>query len=264
MQRITSAQNHTIKMIRQFGTSAKLRKEFNQTLFEGIHLCQAYLESGGEPVYCVISDSSLKNPEVVAIASQLREEECILVPDSLFTSLSTVENGVGILFVVSIPESEKVERIITDALLLDGVQDPGNMGTLLRTAAAAGVQKVYLSEGSASAWSPKVIRAGMGAHMALEIHEKADLVTEVKNATVPVFTTSLHAKKTLYEAGLTQPSAWLFGAEGAGVSEELLSLTEGEQVIIPQESNVESLNVAAAAAICLFEQRRQRLSDAIL
>ncbi len=259
MQRITSAQNGTIKRIRQLGVSAKTRKEFNQTLFEGIHLCEAYLESGREPLYCVVSDSALTNPEVVAIVSKFPQEECILLPDSLFNSVSTVENGIGILFVVAIPEEEAVSVLADDALLLDGVQDPGNLGTLLRTAVAAGITQVYLSKGSSSAWAPRVIRAAMGAHTKVAIHEKVDFVSLIGAATIPVIATSLSASRSVYEADLSGPTAWLFGAEGQGVSPDVLALTEAAAVIIPQEPGVESLNVAAAAAICLFEQRRQRI-----
>ena len=261
MQRITSAQNGTIKRIKALGTNAKARREAGQTLYEGVHLCEAYLNAGKEPLYCVISDAAVNNAEVAAIVSQLRQEECLLVPDSLFASLSTVENGVGILFVGEIPQLETPGVLSGDALLLDGVQDPGNLGTLLRTAAAAGVRQVYLSEGSSSAWAPRVIRAAMGAHMTLSIYEKVSMAELIRSATVPVIATSLAAKRSVYEANFTQPTAWLFGAEGQGVSAEVLALCEDNAVIIPQESGVESLNVAAAAAVCLFEQRRQRLSQ---
>ena len=173
--------------------------------------------------------------------------------------MSALEQGVAILFVIAMPEKRIAATLESDALILDRVQDPGNVGAMLRTAAAAGVKEIYLSEGSAQAWSPKVLRAGMGAHFTLTIYEGADLAVLIGRAEVPVVATSLGATRSLYDADLKTPHAWLFGNEGAGVSDDLLKLCEKDTIIIPQSDGVESLNVAAATAVCLFEQRRQRL-----
>ncbi|MFM7522726.1 MAG: TrmH family RNA methyltransferase, partial [Betaproteobacteria bacterium] len=146
------------------------------------------------------------------------------------------------------------------ALLLDSVQDPGNLGTIMRTAAAAGIQQIFCSPGTASVWSPKVLRAGMGAHFVLEIHEDVNLAQLIKNAAVPVYAAQPDAANSIYSADLRSPSAWLFGHEGQGVSDELLALAT-QRLSIPQSTQVESLNVAASVAICLFEQRRQKINQ---
>ena len=151
------------------------------------------------------------------------------------------------------------ETLTQSAVMLDNLQDPGNLGSILRSAAAAGVEYVFCSRGTAFAWSPKVLRAGMGAHFLLKIFENADLDELIRKARVPVLATSSHADKLLYEIDLKSPVAWLFGHEGKGVSAELLALAS-YRVAIPHRGAVESLNVAASAAVCLFEQVRQTAS----
>jgi TrmH family RNA methyltransferase len=230
----------------------------------------------------VVAESALSHPEVAALVAQCESNansnaksnsntnsyagaaECVLLPDALFTPLGQVEHGVGILFAVKVPDAASSGHaspsLQSAALLLDSVQDPGNLGTILRTAAAAGIQEIYCGPGTAAAWSPKVLRAGMGAHFVLEITEDVDLVQLIQQASVPVYATQLDAAKTIYTADLRAPSAWLFGHEGQGVSEQLLALAT-ERLTIPQSSQVESLNVAASVAICLFEQRRQQANQ---
>jgi TrmH family RNA methyltransferase len=187
-----------------------------------------------------------------------------VLSDALFTPLGQVEHGVGILFAVKVPDATSGGQASLSlqcaALLLDSVQDPGNLGTILRTAAAAGIQQIFCGPGTAAVWSPKVLRAGMGAHFVLEITEDVDLAQLIQQASVPVYATQPNAPKTIYTADLRAPSAWLFGHEGQGVSEQLLALAT-ERLAIPQSSQVESLNVAASVAICLFEQRRQQINQ---
>ena len=248
------------------------------TLLEGVHLCEAWLQHRGVPALCVVAESALSHPEVAALVAQCESNansnaksksntnstagvaECVLLPDALFTPLGQVQHGVGILFAVKVPDAavsgHASPSLQSAALLLDSVQDPGNLGTILRTAAAAGIQQIYCGPGTASVWSPKVLRAGMGAHFVLEIYEDVDLVQLIRQASVPVYATQPDAPKTIYTADLRAPSAWLFGHEGQGVSEQLLALAT-ERLSIPQSAQVESLNVAASVAICLFEQRRQ-------
>jgi TrmH family RNA methyltransferase len=181
------------------------------------------------------------------------------LPDALFHALSQVEHGVDLLFVIDTPQPRPVGTLERGAVLLDNLQDPGNVGSILRSAAAAGIAAVYCSPGTAFVWSPKVLRAGMGAHFGLEIHEQADLATLIRGAGVPVLATSSHADTTLFDADLRQPVAWLFGHEGQGVSADLLALAT-QRLAIPHLGEMESLNVAASAAICLFEQVRQKTS----
>jgi TrmH family RNA methyltransferase len=227
---------------------------------DGIHLCQAWLAHQGAPALCVVSETACADVEVAAIVAECvaRQAVCLLLPDALFGPLSQVDNGVALLFLVDIPRRERINTLTQSAVLLDQLQDPGNLGSILRSAAAAGIKHVFCSAGSVAAWSPKVLRAGMGAHFVLEIVENADLHALVGSATIPVLATSSHADSTVFAADLTQSLAWLFGHEGQGVSTSLLAMAT-QQVAIPHAGEIESLNVAASAAVCLFEQMRQRL-----
>ena len=279
LRSIQSRDNAQYKQLRQWASSAQARRKSGMTLLDGVHLCEAWLQHRGVPALCVVAESALSHPEVAALVAQCESNansnaksksntnstagvaECVLLSDALFTPLGQVEHGVGILFAVKVPDAavsgHASPSLQSAALLLDSVQDPGNLGTILRTAAAAGIQQIYCGPGTASVWSPKVLRAGMGAHFVLEIYEDVDLVQLIRQASVPVYATQPDAPKTIYTADLRAPSAWLFGHEGQGVSEQLLALAT-ERLSIPQSTQVESLNVAASVAICLFEQRRQR------
>ena len=282
LRSIQSRDNAQYKQLRQWASSAQARRKSGMTLLDGVHLCEAWLQHRGVPDLCVVAESALSHPEVAALVAQCESNansnvksnsntnsyagaaECVLLPDALFTPLGQVEHGVGILFAVKVPDAASSGHaspsLQSAALLLDSVQDPGNLGTILRTAAAAGIQEIYCGPGTAAAWSPKVLRAGMGAHFVLEITEDVDLVQLIQQASVPVYATQLDAAKTIYTADLRAPAAWVFGHEGQGVSEQLLALAT-ERLTIPQSSQVESLNVAASVAICLFEQRRQQANQ---
>jgi TrmH family RNA methyltransferase len=143
------------------------------------------------------------------------------------------------------------------ALLLEDIQDPGNLGSILRSSAAAGCDAVFLSRGCADAWSPKVLRAGMGGHFVLSIKESADLLEVATQFTGKILAASLRADKSLYESNLRGKLAFVIGNEGAGLSQALLDAAQ-QHFIIPMPGKVESLNAAAAAAVCLFEAVRQR------
>lgn len=260
MKSITSSHNPLYKELKAIATTTKARREYGQTLLEGVHLAQSYLDKALVPELCIISEASAEQPEVMAIVARCDELKVqrLMVTNAQFKALSNVDNGLGLLLLVAIPETTMPEALNANAVLLDGVQDPGNMGAILRTSAAAGVTDIFCSAQTTSAWSPKVLRAGMGAHVSLSIHENVDLAALISGATVAVFATTLQATQAIYQADLSSPAAWLLGNEGQGVSGELLALAV-QQVIIPQSSGVESLNVAAATAVCLFEQRRQQM-----
>ena len=259
MKPISSRDNPLYKELKQLATSSQARRKAGRTLLDGVHLCEAYLLHRGLPPMCVVGQSATTHPEVLAVLAQCDGggSPCVVLPDALFQTLSQVEHGVHLMFVIDTPQLSMPEVLHTSAVLLDNVQDPGNLGSILRSAAAAGIATVCCSPGTAFAWSPKVLRAGMGAHFLLQIVENVDLVQLIGKATVPVLATSSHADKLLYEADLTQPVAWLFGHEGQGVADDLLALAT-QQIAIPHHGAMESLNVAASAAVCFFEQLRQQ------
>jgi TrmH family RNA methyltransferase len=258
MKTITSRDNAQYKDLVKLAGSSSARRKAGRTLLDGVHLCQSYLQLRGLPEQCVVSESALLNPEVMEIIGQLEAKHAHVLglPDALYNAVSQVEHGVGVMFMIATPERAVTAPLSVSAVLLDGVQDPGNVGSILRSAAAAGITQVYCSAGTAFCWSPKVLRAAMGAHFVLDIFENVELAALVSASTVATLATSGYATRRLYDVDLRQPVAWLFGHEGQGVADDLLSMAT-HQVVIPHLGQVESLNVAACAAVCFFEQVRQ-------
>lgn len=255
---ISSRDNSIYKELRQLAESSQARRKAGRTLLDGVHLCEAYLGRHGNPVLCAVAESAQSHGEVSAIletCSAMKISTTVL-SDALFRSIQTVVHGVGILFLIDTPTFVQPEVLQESAVLLDGVQDPGNLGSILRSAAAAGIRSVFCGSGTAFAWSPKVLRAGMGAHFELNVYEGADLKSLVRTSSIPIIATSSHASYSLYELDLRGEIAWLMGHEGQGVSEELMSLVT-HRARIPHAGKIESLNVAASAAVCFFEQLRQ-------
>lgn len=258
MKLITSASNSLFKELKLLATRSQTRRKMGKSLLDGVHLTEAYLQHYGFPALCIASESALLHPEAATLIARCETGgvECIVFPDGQFSMFSQVEHGVGLLFVIDTPQLSQPTTFTQSAVLLDNLQDPGNLGSILRSAAAAGIKQIFCSSGTVYAWSPKVLRAGMGAHFLLEIFENVDLLALVSNAKIPVLATSSYAQKSIFQADLKAPVAWLFGHEGQGVAEDLLAKAS-HQVVIPHLGEMESLNVAAAAAICFFEQVRQ-------
>lgn len=256
MKHITSRDNVLFKALKKQTASAASLRKTGQALLEGVHLCEAWLQAGQEPGTCLLSASARTHTEVQPLLAQVNEKCIVLLDDGLFENISQLEQGVGLAFLVDVRQPASAANLTRSAVVLDRIQDPGNLGSILRSAAAAGVHQIYCSAQTVYAWSPKVLRAGMGAHFHLEIFEDCDLKVLLQQAKIPVLATSSHVDQTLYERDLRNDIAWVFGNEGSGVSAELHEAVEW--VTIPQPGGLESLNVSAAAAICLFEQVRQR------
>jgi len=178
--------------------------------------------------------------------------------DKLFAELSELKTPTGIFALIDLPQPSETVAGSRFALLLEDIQDPGNLGSMLRSAAAAGCDAVFLSNGCADAWSPKVLRAAMGGHFALNVYERQDLPGVAKSFPGTLLAASLQATHSLYDCDLRGNVAFLIGNEGAGLSADLLNLAT-QQITIPMPGKVESLNAAAATAICLFETVRQQL-----
>ncbi|MDO8653400.1 MAG: RNA methyltransferase [Undibacterium sp.] len=258
MKSITSRDNPLYKELKNLATSSQVRRKSGRTLLDGVHLCEAYWQHLGAPQLCIVAESSRTHHEVEPVVARCLASatQTICLPDGLYHALSQVEHGVGLMFVIATPTPEFPAILQQSSVVLDNLQDPGNLGSILRSAAAAGINNVFCSIGTAFAWSPKVMRAGMGAHFLLNIFENVNLHNLLEGATIPILATSSHAEQTIYQVDLNQPVVWLFGHEGQGVAEELMALAS-HTVTIPQRPEIESLNVAASAAICFFEQRRQ-------
>ena len=258
MKRIASRTNPFFRRLRLLADDAAARRREQAALLEGIHLCDAFLESGGVPRAVVVGQACLGNAEVVDLLDRAAGADVHVLDEGLFAAISGLAHGVAFLMLIDLPGRLERPDIGVDAVLLDRVQDPGNVGSILRSAAAAGMADVYLSRECAGAWSPKVLRAAMGAHFHLRLFEDCDLASLQRGATVPLIATSPHAPRSLYDTDLRAPLAWLFGHEGQGVAPALMEAVSA--VRIPQAGPVESLNVAASAAVCFFEQARQRIA----
>lgn len=221
---------------------------------EGDHLLRACLARDWPLQQVLVAESAWERHELQALAR--RGERVLLLPDALFRELSTLESPAPIGALIERPPPAPL-RSDAGAVLLDRVQDAGNVGSILRSAAALGVPQVLAMKGTAALWSPKVLRAGMGAHFALQLHEGLG-EEDLQALALPWVATSSHAGQTLDRCTLPQPCAWIFGHEGRGVAPALMARC-ALTLRIPQPGGEESLNVAAAAAICLYEGLRQRL-----
>lgn len=286
MKSIQSRDNPFYKELVKLSGSARQRNKANQTLLDGAHLLAAYLDSGNQPLHILLSAAALHDSEIAGLlkrisgkllmeplAIRLAEQTALAkslvmaghpkdVPvtqldDKLFAELSELKTPTGILALIELPRPDIPVAQSRFALLLEDIQDPGNLGSMLRSATAAGCDAVFLSQGCADAWSPKVLRAAMGGHFALRIYERQDLPRVAKAFSGTLLATSLQATRSLYDCDLRDNVAFIFGNEGAGLSAELLNLAT-QKITIPMPGQVESLNAAAATAICLFEAVRQR------
>jgi TrmH family RNA methyltransferase len=227
------------------------------SVLDGAHLVAAYLEHIGAPQELIVSRSRAADPEIARLAAAPGMPRAHVVADGLFRELSSVATPSGILAIVTTPRQRALPEAPGPCVMLEDVQDPGNIGSILRSAAAAGVTEIYLSSGCVHAWSPRVLRAGMGAHFALAIHEGVDLAALIARYRGTVVAAVRDAARSLYSVDLRGEVALLFGNEGAGLSAALREAAP-LQVSIPMPGKAESLNVAAAAAVCLFERVRQR------
>ncbi|MDO5640513.1 MAG: RNA methyltransferase [Neisseria sp.] len=261
MKTITSAHNEQLKHLAKLLSQAKARREHKQTVLEGVHLLQTYLQAGYLPQQVYVPESKAGQAEIRDLVSQLPQDSVTLVSHAALAKITSLAEAEEIMALVGIPQPGDLPQA-GDCVVLERVQDPGNVGTILRSAAASGVGHIVLSGDSADVWAPKVLRAGMGAHFLLKLHGRADLPQWRAGYGGKVWATALADcnNHSLYALDLREPAAWIFGNEGSGVSEALLAGVSGT-VKIPMSGATESLNVAMAATVCLFEQMRQRLES---
>ena len=249
---ITSRENPLLVRLRRMAQDGSAYRRVGQVWLEGEHLCSALRARGGVAEQALITEAGWQDPALRGLAGWAGKV-CI-VPAPLFASLSGLESPAAIGFVLALPATPAIEPYAA-SVVLDRLQDAGNVGSILRSAAAFGMQQVLALKGTAALWSPKVLRAGMGAHFSLRLIEGLDEAALLALA-VPLVATSSHAAADLTNAHLPVPCAWVLGHEGQGVSTALLQRC-ALQVRIPQPGGEESLNVAAAAAVCLYECARR-------
>lgn len=263
---ISSKENNLLKRIRQLQQAGskgqKARQESQLAVMDGIHLLQVWQ---GDPRLqsILITPAALVNTEITAIidahCEQCPEVEIQLVDEALWPSISELERAPQIMGLVRLePPKNTSKNLLGDTIVLDAIQDAGNVGTILRTALACHFNQIVCTAGTAHIWSPKVLRAAMGAHRYLTFYEGQSIDDVTSNIEAPLLATTMTAEHSLYsiEARLQKPVAWVFGNEGQGVSPELLG--QATLIRIPQNPKLESLNVASTAAVCLYETLRAR------
>lgn len=255
MKAITSADNPQFKSLLKLVQSSRERRLAGKSLLDGVHLLQAYQAHLGAPERVIVSRSGADDAEIQTLLHHAPDS--LLLNDNLFRQLSSVATPTGILALINTPRREALPATLETCVLLEDVQDPGNLGSILRSCAAAAVKQIFLSKQTVNAWSPRVLRAGMGAHFSLEIYERIDLMALARAYPGRVLVTQQDAASSVFDADLSGKVALVFGNEGAGVSDELIRCAQ-QTMAIPMHAATESLNVAAAAAVCLFERVRQQ------
>lgn len=261
MRCISSREHPFVKKLLKLQISPAYRQAEKLTLLDGVHLVESYLACGGIPLSLVISESGSRDYEIRQIIGQTNAAavDCWTLSDALFKHVSPVKTPVGILALIPLPAFPGSDGIrdCSFGVMLEAIQDPGNLGSILRSAAAAGVSDVFLSADCADGWSPKTLRAGMGAHFHLRLHEDVDLMTLAEEYRGEIIAATLQDAIPVYAANLREPVIFAFGNEGSGLSEEFLQRID-RRVKVVMPGKMESLNVAAAAAVCLFEHVRQK------
>ena len=256
MKAVRSRENSQYKALRRLVESSRERRKSGLSVLDGPHLVSVYADRVGAPQQVVLSASGLANPEIEALAARIGTGQTIVLSDALFNDISPVVSPTGIVAIVKTPGPAAIPERIGPCVMLEGLQDPGNLGSILRTVAATGIKQVYLSNSTVHAWSPRVLRAGMGAHFMLELYERVDLAAVMDAFHGRVIAAIASAKNSLFDVDLSGPVGFLFGNEGEGLPPALRRKAHAE-VAIPMPGATESLNVAAAVAVCLFERVRQ-------
>lgn len=254
-QRISSRENPLLVRLRRLAQDPAAYRRAGQLWLEGDHLCSALLQRGGQALQAVYTDEAWRQPALRALAAGA--QRVALLPQPLFAGISSLPSPALMGFLVELPRSGSLQPA-APTVVLDRLQDAGNVGSVLRSAAAFGIRQVIALKGTAALWSPKVLRAGMGAHFALQLFDGAEPAL-LQQLALPLVATSSHAPQALHELTLPNPCAWVLGHEGQGVAPELLAQC-ALQLRIPQPGGEESLNVAAAAAVCFYESARQALA----
>jgi TrmH family RNA methyltransferase len=249
---VTARDNALLVRLRKLQRGGAYRRE-GQLWLEGEHLCQAWRERGRPALQAVISDSAWARLPLRDLA--LSAPRVTRVSDALFATVSELPSPAGIGLLIEAPPMPALQAAAA-SVVLDRVQDAGNVGSILRSAAAFGFGQVLALEGTAGLWSAKALRAGMGAHFGLDLVEglQADTLDRLG---VPLLAADAHAVQHLHESALPWPCAWIFGHEGQGLDAAVAERC-ALSLRIAQPGGQESLNVAAAAAICLYVSRRSR------
>ena len=256
MSVLRSRDNPRVKRWSRLARDARFRKKERRALLEGPHLVAALLEQGLAPLAVLVTENSLSHAEIASLVGKMVVTPCVL-SESLFRAIVDAENPPGIAAEIAIPDAER--RPSLQSVFLEGVQDPGNVGAIIRSAAAFGAGQIVLDRGCADPWSPKVLRAGMGGHFRIALRQVEDLGMDLKSFPGKLVCTVPRGGVKLGDADLGGQIGWVFGAEGQGVSEPVQKMA-ALRITIGTAPATESLNVAAAAAICLHTAYERQIS----
>jgi len=255
MTAITSRDNPRVRRWQALVRDARERRREKRLLIEGEHLVAAFLDAGGKVEALILGKSQADDFGVLA-------KRCgnspVVLADTVFRAIADTGTPAGIAAEIVLPEIKPDLRTADSCIFLEGIQDAGNVGAILRSASAFGIRHAVLGPGCADAWSPKVLRAGMGAHFSMSIQESLDLSAAMASFGGKVACTVPRGGVAPAVADLSGRTAWLFGSEGQGVSEALVARST-LKVSIQMPGGSESLNVAASAAICLYEWAQRRV-----
>lgn len=254
---ITSIHNDDYKALNRLLMYTRARRKQGVIVVEGIHLAQACVDHAVQIFGVYINECALQHEEVIGLIERWNDDNIPIriMPNALIAQTTTLASPPEVIAVCARPMSPPIQPD-SSRVLLERIQDPGNLGTILRAAAASGIDDIFVGKGCADVYAPKVLRSGMGAHFSLAIHEESDLVAILERYPGKRLVTRLDGDSSLYSQDLTGPVAFVFGNEGAGVSAALSTVAD-VRVRIPMPGCVESLNVAMAATLCLFERVRQ-------
>ncbi|WP_296953951.1 RNA methyltransferase [uncultured Dialister sp.] len=258
MENITSRNNHLIKVVLQL-KQKKYRDRYDAFLLEGLRSAEDACLQGITDCIGFISEEIIDNPRLNKImdSAELLHWQLFSVTAGIMKLISGTEHGQGIMVISHKKKydwNDLLKPLKGHYVILDSVQDPGNMGTILRTAAAAGVHAVILTEGCTDAYAEKVVRSSMGSILRIPVYEHADFdfLLKFKNACgIPFYGTSLHQAVPYKNIGEVPDGVFVFGNEGNGIRPEILNMTD-KNLYIPLQGSVESLNVSIAAAVILF------------
>lgn len=258
MRQLTSRHNPVVKQLIGLAHSSRERRKSGLSVLDGIHLLAAYRQMRRTPKLVAVAESAMQRDEVRACIRGLDDEVLVALPDGLMKEVSALETPAPVVALVETPRPRATPRDAT-VLVLEDVQDPGNVGSLLRSAAAAGIGEVVTSKSTAFCWSPKVLRAAQGAHFSLNIVEGADLEEWLGGYAGIAVALVAHAEdaRPLHACDLTRAVAFLIGNEGAGLTPATRARAS-LRATIPMPGDIESLNAAAAGAVAMFEMVRQR------
>lgn len=259
---ITSKDNEQVKHIKKL-KEKKYREEYGEFIVEGIKMVEeAIVENAKIKSIIICDDCKTQNSIPNELMYEIAKLNCIYVSEKVFNFITDVINPQGILAVIEKPnlKENKINYENDNFLILDGIQDPGNIGTILRTVDSLNINQIIVSNDTADIYNPKVVRSTMGAIFRVKVVESDDLVKtvkEMKKHKIKIYATDLNTDKTIYNISY-EKSAIIIGNEANGVSIKMLQNAD-ERIKIPMLGKTESLNAAVATSIILYEVYREKL-----